>query len=565
MNKILLLLGILVAGFWLPAKGFAEISYRVSFENDRITIDTVTGANGKKYSYIEMGDLYNSTSSNYAGYPCFPRAYELKFSVPYTAKDFRLEVKVEAEEEIRLPYPPLPGQLDSFAGYGDTSGDSEPELELEKLAIPDPSLDAYRGVGRGFEELVAPGDYREPPVAEIEAVTKRGGINRLVIVYVNPVRWTSDPTIIKVVRKLELNLTWTLDDSLLETDTIYPGHTRRGVENFNNPTKRNVVNLEDVEKNSPFVNSRMLRLLRSALPITEDIPYLIITPKNLAAEMERLAVYASSQSVNANSIIVTEACHTNAFDSSGSSWKTDPCLSEAFIRNPKSGVIGYLGSSRYGWSSTDTSSSKITSSQLYSANFFKNLFDPDNSNKKFGDLVRQTKLSLISSTSYYSTYRWLQYSLNPIGDPETEIFIDTPKKFNSMTIKNGSALEINSGVSGSSIKVMSKNDNGKSFYSAVENTQSISLQNFPLECNISITKSGFIPKVFSFSLIQNEVLSEDRSYSSDIIKVGRSVTSSQPIGNVVIRSKTITLNAPTVVLDKGTIIEKGAKVTIVNH
>lgn len=277
------------------------------------------------------------------------------------------------------------------------------------------------------------------------------------------------------------------------------------------------------------------------------------------------AAYASSQSVNANSIIVTEACHTNAFDSSGSSWKTDPCLSEAFIRNPKSGVIGYLGSSRYGWSSTDTSSSKITSSQLYSAYFFKNLFDPDNSNKKFGDLVRQTKLSLISSTSYYSTYRWLQYSLNPIGDPETEIFIDMPKKFNSVTIKNGSVLEINSGVSGSSIKVMSKNDNGKSFYSAVENTQSISLQNFPLECNISVTKSGFIPKVFSFSLIQNEVLSEDRSYSSDIIKVGRSVTSSQSVGNVIIRSKNITLNAPEVVLDKGTIIEKGAKVTILNQ
>ena len=228
-------------------------------------------------------------SSGYPGYPCFPSSPEIDFSVPYTAKDFRLEVKVEADEEIRLPYPPLPSQSDSFAGHGDSQGESKPELELEKMAIPDPYMDAYRGVPSGFEELVSWDDYRQPPVAEIDRVIKYGGINRLVIVYVNPVQWTSDPTRIKVVRKLELKLTWTLDESILESDTIYPSHSRRGVENRNNSTKRKVVNPEDVEKNSPFANERMKRLLESSLPMKEDIPYLIITPKNLAVDMERLA------------------------------------------------------------------------------------------------------------------------------------------------------------------------------------------------------------------------------------------------------------------------------------
>lgn len=291
MNKLLLLLGIMVAGFCFSVKGFAEnkISYQVSFENDRITIDTVTEANGKKYSYIEMGNLRNSTYTRDPGYPCFPGPQRIEFSVPYTAKDFRLDVSVEAEEEIRLPYPPLPSQSDSFAGHGDSQGESKPELELEKMAIPDPYMDAYRGVPSGFEELVAWSDYREPPVAEIHAVTRNGGINRVVIVYVDPVRWTSAPTVIKVVRKLELKLTWTLDDSILETDKVPSSSDRSYVEWMNSSTKRNVVNPEDVEKNSPFANEKMKRMLESSLPVKEDIPYLIITPKNLAPDMERLA------------------------------------------------------------------------------------------------------------------------------------------------------------------------------------------------------------------------------------------------------------------------------------
>ena len=52
--------------------------------------------------------------------------------------------------------------------------------------------------------------------------------------------------------------------------------------------------------------------------------------------------FARNLTNQGNSVITTTACHTNAFDSS-------VCLSEAFIRNENSGVIGYVGCSRQGW------------------------------------------------------------------------------------------------------------------------------------------------------------------------------------------------------------------------
>lgn len=52
---------------------------------------------------------------------------------------------------------------------------------------------------------------------------------------------------------------------------------------------------------------------------------------------------ASNSINNGHTLITTSACHTNAFDSVGTS------LSEAFMRNINASVIGYYGSTNYGW------------------------------------------------------------------------------------------------------------------------------------------------------------------------------------------------------------------------
>ena len=64
-------------------------------------------------------------------------------------------------------------------------------------------------------------------------------------------------------------------------------------------------------------------------------------------------------------IVNTVACLTNAFDSSHVNFP-DPCLSEAFIRNPNSGVVAYLGCSREGWTSINDTTLNSTLQYSYS-------------------------------------------------------------------------------------------------------------------------------------------------------------------------------------------------------
>lgn len=84
--------------------------------------------------------------------------------------------------------------------------------------------------------------------------------------------------------------------------------------------------------------------------------------------------YAQQQSQANHTIIITGACLTNAFDSNYSN--SDPCLSEAFIRNEKNGVVAYLGSSRYGWT-YGSENSGLGPSMKYEAQFYNNLFSSD--------------------------------------------------------------------------------------------------------------------------------------------------------------------------------------------
>lgn len=273
---------------------------------------------------------------------------------------------------------------------------------------------------------------------------------------------------------------------------------------------------------------------------------------------------AINQINNCNSIFVTDACLTNAFDSSSNGGCNDPCLSEAFIRNPKNGVVAYLGGSRFGWSPTQHYQS-LAYSQLLSAYFFKELFNPNNSYRNFGNLIREAKLKLISLSDSYNVYKWLQYSVNPIGDPEMDIYIDNPSEFSNLSVYiNKSELIINTHEYDCRICVMSHNDYGETYFRVFNNVENISLNEFPLEGSICITKSGYKPKIYRYTLIQNATIDEPKVYSADIIKVGQSITDAAPEGNVVIKSKGVVIDAKEIILERGTTVKKGATLTIYN-
>lgn len=146
-------------------------------------------------------------------------------------------------------------------------------------------------------------------------------------------------------------------------------------------------------------------------------------------------------------IIYTMACSTNWFDSQinskdGYRSTVDPCLSEAFIRNAEGGAVAYIGSSRYSWgySFLNSDNIKYGPSFQYAEEFFKMLYydedllsitgssaDPGVFGKRIGAVFASHKIEKVPDSVSYGSMRWLQFSLNLMGDPFTTVMVKLPQ------------------------------------------------------------------------------------------------------------------------------------------
>lgn len=238
---------------------------------------------------------------------------------------------------------------------------------------------------------------------------------------------------------------------------------------------------------------------------------------NTVWSMETGSGYNSTNASNLQnenaSIILTMACYTNAFDQS-----SDPCLSEAFIRNPNGASIAYWGSSRYGWGSPGSSAGG--SSFLYDAYFYDQLFKgiPASDNYKFAAVTSTTKQRLVNSSNYYGSYRWLQYTLNAIGDPEMPIYTDNPLSFINPTIsQSGTDIIVNTGGISECTIALTSTDYGESYFEVVHNASSHTFSNVTVPCHITISKHNYIPylacatSAFDFS---NQTVTNDMTITN---------------------------------------------------
>ena len=267
--------------------------------------------------------------------------------------------------------------------------------------------------------------------------------------------------------------------------------------------------------------------------------------------------YADTLHNKNHTIIITTACLTNAFDS------TPKCLSEAFVRNQESGIVSYFGCSRQGWYN-DSKYNYGTSSKV-NAELYKIMFG--GSEKRFGEIVKQTKENIMPHCSNYTTpYRWLLFGLNPIGDPEMPIFIDTPQKFTNVTVSfaNGT-LTVISGVSDCKICVASADDMGDSYY-AVRNGMSATFTNLTDEYSICITKTGYVPYVAKCGntvYMQNESINGDYEVFSNQTIAGSNVTTNKPSGPVEInKGNTIIKSTNGVTINDSFEVKNGASIEI---
>ena len=132
--------------------------------------------------------------------------------------------------------------------------------------------------------------------------------------------------------------------------------------------------------------------------------------------LESGAFYSSDATAltNKTPFIYTDACLTGHFDGS-----TDPCLSEAFLRNPTGGALLYVGCSRYGWGEPDATPASNTSdggpSTVYGYKFYKRLYQSND--VTCGRAFAMHKADMISQCAANGSERWIQFGLNLQGDP----------------------------------------------------------------------------------------------------------------------------------------------------
>ena len=270
--------------------------------------------------------------------------------------------------------------------------------------------------------------------------------------------------------------------------------------------------------------------------------------------------FGNKQQNSAYTIITTSSCLTNAFDYSTQGGTVDPCLSESLIRNPQSGVIAYLGCSRQGYG---YGSDKLGTSLTYEGEFYKKLFSKTIDNMSFGVLVAAVKSSKISNCYNNGSWRWVQFGLNPIGDPEMPIWISKPKQFNYLNIStDGEYVSITPSEEQCRICVVDEWDHGEGYFNVFEDADEVVIADLPEESSICVTKPGYLPKQIKMNILQNKSISGNRKYTNDVILCGSSITTSLKQGEFVIKEGKTTLTADIVVLGPGTKVESGAQLVI---
>ena len=284
---------------------------------------------------------------------------------------------------------------------------------------------------------------------------------------------------------------------------------------------------------------------------------------------DSFAIYnAQSYSNSRHTLVVTSACRTNAFDSI-------PCLSRAMMSNPNGGIIAYWGAScnimgidnerQYG------------PIDLYNLAFYNKLFT-DNE-KHFGELSIMTKLHFINqydslsndhNMPYTNPYRWLMFSMNPIGDPEMPIYTDTPMEFQPHNIYQNydGSVYVNVSPTADKVCIMSLDDNGESYYSVETWPGSGADLDLPSghDYSICFTRSGYKPyvlNIYQTGIIQNDTIANDAVVLSNYVQIGKNVTTTRPYGDVLLERGDMYIMSPQGAYIKNNFtMKKGATLTI---
>lgn len=188
-------------------------------------------------------------------------------------------------------------------------------------------------------------------------------------------------------------------------------------------------------------------------------------------------------------LVLSNSCDVNAFD------RSDPCLSEAFLRNQNGGCVAFFGSSRYGFGNPDQTSVPGPSLR-YNASFMKYLFAGPAETRwnSFATVAALAKNDYSHNGSSSGIYHYLLYAINAMGDPELPLFTGIPSEFDKVRIyRIGNSLTINTGgVSECRICVTSLSlDEG--YHHVVKDVSFHTFEHIPEAFQVTITGPNYRP------------------------------------------------------------------------
>ncbi len=114
------------------------------------------------------------------------------------------------------------------------------------------------------------------------------------------------------------------------------------------------------------------------------------------------------------SILYSIGCWPAAFDYD--------CIAEHFVNNPNGGGVAFIGNSRYGWGSPGNPGYGY--SDRFDSEFYRFLFQDDIYH--IGATLALDKAFYIPRSQQENVYRWCEYEINLLGDPEMPIWTDIP-------------------------------------------------------------------------------------------------------------------------------------------
>jgi hypothetical protein len=98
------------------------------------------------------------------------------------------------------------------------------------------------------------------------------------------------------------------------------------------------------------------------------------------------------------------------------------CIAEHFVRNPHGGAVAFIGNSRYGWASPGNPGYGY--SERFMQQFYKALYVDGIGSS--GAALAAAKAAFVPLAQERNVYRWHEYEVNLLGDPEMPVWTDDP-------------------------------------------------------------------------------------------------------------------------------------------